>query len=280
LKQQTEIADNNKDKVVESSEPVEEKITHMAQRLFPHNKKKRERLITRLRETITKVRDKDVLVIHSPGGWGNADWETLQDWEKSIVTGVTSTLEKLGYNLIMIQYFRSGDSWGAHVKDSYKEAQFFLAGISHRAEVMAEEVRLILQQLPQLKIVLVGASQGASFNNATVMKLGKMDRLYSIELGTFFSHMRRRQLTENNLAIDSNGFIRDPMCNRDLWAGFKAYMRAFVRWSRYRMTGQKIRLANCINTPGHEYRWEFPEVSGRITEFLKAKLGEKLLPGR
>ena len=37
----------------------------------------------------------------------------MQGWEKSIVTGVTATLEKLGYSQIMRQYFRSGDAlWG------------------------------------------------------------------------------------------------------------------------------------------------------------------------
>ena len=68
------------------------------------------------------ARNKDVLVIHSPGGWGNARWEDIQGWEKSIVTGVTATLEKLGYSQTIKGYLRSGDAlWGG--RSWYKEGQ-------------------------------------------------------------------------------------------------------------------------------------------------------------
>jgi hypothetical protein len=87
--------------------------------------------------------------------------------------------------------------------------------------------------------------------------------------------MRRRQLTTRNLAIDSNGLMRDPMCHRDLWKGTKAYFIAFVRWFKYKAQGNPQKFTNCINTPGHEYQWEYPEVHGRITEFLTAVFGEK-----
>ena len=219
--------------------------------------------------------DKDILIVHSPGGWGNSHFqEGLQDWEKSIVTGVTATFEKLGYSCIMKQYFRSGDAlWGG--KSVYREAQFFLFGASYRAEVLAEELKFITMNLPKLRIVLVGASQGAAFNNKVMVHLGSVEKVYSIELGTFFAHMRRRQLTKRNLAIDSNGFMPDPMCHRDLWKGTKAYFMAFVRWFKYRAEGKRVKFTNCINTPGHEYQWEYPEVHGRITAFLTAVLGEK-----
>ena len=105
--------------------------------------------------------------------------------------------------------------------------------------------------------------------------LGNIEQVYSIELGTFFAHMRRRQLTKRNLAIDSNGLMPDPMCHRDLWKGTKSYLRAFVVWTKYRAQGKKVKFTNCINTPGHEYQWEYPEVHGRITEFLTAVFGER-----
>lgn len=275
MRQQTKIDDNGQKSVNGSEQSVREKSAELAKKLFPGNSKKQEELSDRLVQTISQVQNKDLLVIHSPGGWGNSRWEDLQEWEKSIVTGVTSALTKLGYSLIMVQYFRSGPTWASHMKDVFKEAQFFFAGVSYRAEVMAEEVKFIIQQLPQIKVVLVGASQGASFNNTVMMKLGEADRVYSVELGTFFPHMPRRKLTERNLAIDSNGFMRDPMCNRDLWAGFKAYLGAFIRWFRHRIIGQKVKFTNCINTPGHEYKWEYPEVHRRITEFLTGKFQEK-----
>lgn len=110
--------------------------------------------------------------------------------EKSIVTGVTATLEKLGYSYSVVQYFRSGNGWLRHMMDTPKEARFFFSGASPRAKVMAEELRLVLKYLPNLRIILAGASQGAAFDNAAMRKLGKHDRIFSVELGTFFPMFR------------------------------------------------------------------------------------------
>ncbi|MCX6002958.1 MAG: hypothetical protein NTX46_00710 [Chloroflexi bacterium] len=274
MKQQAKIASPIQDSLTGNEQSLKDTINKLAEELFPRQRKKQEQLVAQLWEMGIQAHGKDFLVIHSPGGWGNTQWEDLLDWEKSIVTGVTATLEKLGYTWIMKQYFRSGDTlWGG--KDVFKEAQFFLAGVSYRAEVLAEELKFITQSLPKLKVVLVGASQGAAFNNTAMMKVGNLERIYSIELGTFFPHMPRRQLTERILAIDSNGLMRDPMCNRDLWVGTRAYAGAFYRWFKYRALGNPTKFTNCINTPGHEYKWEYPAVHGRITEFLTAKFGEK-----
>ena len=275
LKQRAKSVSEGRDLTPENDFPIEAAAERLAAKLFPHSKKKRALFVGGLRSLYSAAVNKDILIIHSPGGWGNSRFhEGLQDWEKSIVTGVTATLEKLGYSCIMRQYFRCGDAlWGG--KNWFREGQFFYFGKSFRAYVFAQELKLIVANLPKLKIVLVGASQGAAFNNKVMVHLGSAERIYSIELGTFFAHMRRRQLSKRNLAIDSNGLMPDPMCHRDLWKGTKAYFRAFVRWSKYRAEGKRVKFTNCINTPGHEYQWEYPEVNGRISAFLTAALGEK-----
>jgi len=252
-----------------------QEIAAFAARLYPHNRKKREQSRRVLADYYAKAANTDVLVIHSPGGWGNMPWEGVQDWEKSIVTGVTNTLDKLGYNSTMVQYFRSGDGIWQHLCDLPKEIRFALSGGNYRADVMGEELSFIMNKLPRLQMVLVGASQGASFHNAVMMRLSNREQVYSLELGTFFPHMKRRRVTENTLAIDNNGLMPDPMCQRNLRAGFKAYLGAFYRWFNYRIQGKKIKFTNCINTPGHEYKWEYAAVNLPITEFLTAKLGVK-----
>ena len=267
-------ADTNAQGATEKPLPIVEAAGRLAAKLFPHNTKKRKLFFTGLQEMYSAARNKDVLVIHSPGGWGNARWEDIQGWEKSIVTGVTATLEKLGYSQTIKGYLRCGDAlWGG--RSWYKEAKYFLFGTNYRAQVLAEEIKFLTDNLPKLRIVLVGASQGAAFNNSVMVHLGNVERVYSIELGTFFAHMRRRQLTTRNLAIDSNGLMSDPMCHRDLWKGTKAYFMAFVRWFKYKAEGKPQKFTNCINTPGHEYQWEYPEVHGRITDLLTAVFGEK-----
>jgi hypothetical protein len=274
LKQRIKSVSEVPNITTEKAQPVIEAAGQLAAKLFPNAPKKQKLFFNGLQEMYSAAYNNDILVIHSPGGWGNAHWESLLDWEKSIVTGVTATLEKLGYSYIMKQYFRSEDAlWGR--KSWLKEGEFFLFGKSLRAQVFAAELKFLTANLPQLRIVLVGASQGAAFDNKTLMELGANDKVYSIELGTFFAHMQRRQLTKRNLAIDNNGFMKDPMCQRDLWQGTKSYFKAFVRWFNYKIQGKPVKFTNCINTPGHEYQWEYPEVKGRITAFLNANFGEK-----
>lgn len=272
----------NKDNPIPSLTVPQEDINALAHKLFKRNPSKKEELISRLQTFFTKATDIDFLVIHSPGGWGNMEWEGLLEWEKSIVTGVTATLGKLGYSYNMVQYFRSGDGVLRHMRDIMKEARFFITGASPRAQVMSEELSLLVRNLTDLKVILVGASQGAAFNNAAMRMVGNQERIYSIELGTFFPHMSRRILTDRTLAIDGNGLMRDPMCQRDLWAGTKSYFSAFYRWIKYKIQGKSVQFTYCINTPGHEYQWEFPAVHTNITEFLTARFGmrREVKPGR
>ncbi|MBN1643924.1 MAG: hypothetical protein JW856_03815, partial [Dehalococcoidales bacterium] len=236
LKQQAQVVKTAESPAAENEQSLHTGIEQLAERIFPRQRKKHKQLVAQLREMCAQAHDKDFLVIHSPGGWGNTRWEEIQDWEQSIVTGVTATLEKLGYSCLIKQYFRSGDAlWGR--KNVSREARFFLTGVSYRAGVFAEELKFIVQNLPKLKVILVGASQGAAFNNAAMMKLENTERIYSIELGTFFSHMSRRKITEHTLAIDSNGSMSDPMCHRNLRIATKAYLGAFYRWFKFRSIG-------------------------------------------
>jgi hypothetical protein len=261
------------DKPVSSVAIPQEEINLLAQKFFKMSRRKKQQLISRLQTFYAKAMDKDFLIIHSPGGWGNTQWEGLLEWEKSIVTGVTATLEKFGYSYAVVQYFRSGNSWVRFIKDIWKEARFFFTGASPRAQVMSEELSLLVHHLTELKIILVGASQGAAFNNAAMRKLGNQERVYSIELGTFFPHMPRRIVTERTLEIDSNGLMSDPMCHRNLWAGTRSYIGAFYRWFKSLAQGKPMKFTHCINTPGHEYQWEYPAVHTNITEFLTARFG-------
>lgn len=226
-----------------------------------------------LENALAQARGKEFLLVHNPGGWGNALLDDLQDWERSIVDGVDATMEELRHSWALVQYFRSRDSFWHHMREIGKETVFFFRGKSVQAQVMAAQLSLLLDQMKGLRVILVGASQGAAFGNTVMRYLGEAPRVYSIELGIFFPHMPRRVITERTLAIDSNGLMRDPMANRDLWAGFRAYFKAFFRWLQYRLRGKRVKFTNCINVPGHEYRWEFPEVSGRVKDFLRANFG-------
>jgi len=246
----------------------------LAQQLYG-GRKKRVNLTERLLDICTRGQDKDFLLIHNPGGFGSTPLEQCLDWERSIVEGVSATIGRLGYNWLLTQYFRSGHTWWAHMFDMKEQLRFFVKGRCARVKVMAAELSFITRHLKDIIVILVGASQGAAFSNAVMRQLGDSQRIYSIELGLFFPHMSRRVITERTLAIDSNGMMPDPMAHRNLRAGFKAYVTAPFRWIKYQLQGEPQKFTYCINTPGHEYNWEYPGVHQRVIDFLERNFGRK-----
>jgi len=254
---------------------LEEKASHLAQQLFGSDAKKCASLTNRLRDICTGAEGKDFLLIHNPGGWGCSPLEHCLQWERSIVEGISATLEQSGYSWLLTQYFRGGNSWWAHLRDMKEQFRFFFKGKSSMAEVMAAELKFIAQHINNLKVILIGVSQGAAFSNAVMRQLGELHQVYSIELGIFFAHMSRRLVTERTLAIDSNGLMPDPMAHRNLKAGFKAYITAPFQWIKYRLRGKPEKFTYCINAPGHDYNWQYPEVQRQIIDFLNLNFGTK-----
>jgi len=251
----------------------QEEANILAEQLFGDDTKKCAGFTNRLLEACTRAQGKDLLLIHNPGGWGCTRLEQLLEWERSIVDGISTTIERLGHQWLLTQYFRNGHGWWAHLQDVREEGRFFFKGRSSKTKVMAAELKFITEHIKNLKILLIGASQGAAFSNSVLRLLGELRQVYSIELGIFFAHMSRRIITERTLAIDSNGVMPDPMANRNLKAGFKAYLTAPFRWTNYRLRGKPEKFSYCINAPGHNYDWKYPEVRRQITEFINLNFG-------
>ena len=243
---------------------LEEEVNHLAEQLFGDDIKKGASFTSRLLDMCTRAEGKDFLLIHNPGGWGTTHLENLLQWERSIVEGVSTTIEKLEYTWSLIQYFRTNSGWRETMEDIKEQFRFF----TFKAKIMAAELRFITQHFNTLRVVMIGVSQGAAFSNAVMRQLGELPQVYSIELGIFFPHMSRRVITDRTLAMDSNGLVPDPMSHRNLWIGFKAYITAPSRWIKYRLQGKPQKFTYCINAPGHDYSWNYPEVQRQITNFL------------
>jgi hypothetical protein len=252
---------------------LEREIEELSRLCHGNRRKKRIEFAAWLRDAYRTAGDKRFLVIHNPGGWGNARLDELLDWEKSVVDGVGDTVGELGHSWAMVQHFRSGSSYWRHIMEIRKETIFFLTGRSHAARVLAAGLELLNRHLPGLTFLLVGASQGAAFGNAVMRELDGHGSVYSIELGTFFPHVPRRVVTERTLAIDTNGLMPDPMFKLDIWVSLKAYFRALAEWLRYLGQGKLVKFVYCIHNRGHEYYWEYEAVHGGVQRFLKAHFG-------
>jgi len=254
---------------------LQEEANRLAQQLFGNETEKCASFTNRLLDICTRAQGKDFLLLHNPGGWGGTPLEHCMRWERSIVEGVSDTIDRLGYSWLLIQYFRSGNSWWAHVRDIKDQARFFLTGKSFKAEVMTAELKFIVQHISNLKVILIGVSQGAAFGDAVMLRLGGSRRVYSIELGMPFFYKSRRVVTERTLAIDSNGLMPDALMEWDIITAVKAFSAAPFRWIKYQLQGNPVKLGHCINLPGHDYNWDYPEVRQQIGDFLDTNFGTK-----
>lgn len=250
---------------------LEEGAGRLAQKLFSDDIKKCADFTDRLVDICTRAQDKDFLLIHNPGGWGHTPLERSLQWERSIVEGIRDMVGGLGYTWLLTQYRRTGDNWLEKMRDAKEQTAFF----TNKAKIMAAELKFITQHLSHLKVVMIGVSQGAAFGNAVMQELGTSGRVYSVELGMPFPYKSRRILNENTLAVDGNGLMPDALMEWDVLTIVKTYLGAPFRWIKYKLQGKPAKFTYCINVPGHDYNWEYPEVHGQIRAFLELNFGTK-----
>ncbi len=248
---------------------LKEEAALLAERLFDNDTEKRVRFTKRLLDICDQVKNKDILLIHNPGGWGTTHLENLLQWERSIIEGVTQTVDKLGYKWALVQYFRTDHGWWAIMGDIREQSHFFF----NKAKIMAAELEFITRHFSTLQVVMIGVSQGAAFSNAVSQNMGGLNRLSSIEIGMPFPYKSKRVLTDRTLALDSNGLMPDALMEWDVPTIVRTYLSAPFRWIKYKLQGRKVKFTYCINLPGHDYNWDYPEVQRQIEEFIIFKFG-------
>lgn len=246
----------------------------IGRQLYKRDGRKQEQFVERVLDVCSRVEGKDFLVIHNPGGWGGTPFDDLEAWEKSVIDGVGGVLARANYSYQVVQHFRGGRSQWAHMRSTGEQTYFLLTGRWQVADELAAELNFYAKHFPKLKILLIGASQGAAFANAAMRRINGLPQIYSIELGIIFLHMKRRIITERTLVLDSNGVMADPIVHFNLGVTLKAYFTAPYRWLKCKREGRPRKLSTCINAPGHDYNWSYPGVSLRIEEFLNSKFGK------
>ncbi len=250
---------------------LEEEANRLAEQLFDGDAQKRASFTSRLLDICNRAQGKDFLLIHNPGGWGNTHLENLLHWERSIVEGISATIEELGHTRLLMQYFRTNSGWREIMGDIKEQTRFFVA----KAKIMAAELEFITRHLDSLKVIMIGVSQGAAFSNAVSQYLDGHDRVFSIELGIPFPYRSRRVITERTLSLDSNGLMPDALMEWNVPTIVKTYVSAPFRWLKYKLQRKRIKFTYCINLPGHDYNWDYPEVQRQVEDFLNLNFGDK-----
>ena len=211
-----------------------------------------------------RARDKDFIVLFNPGGWGWNLADASPGWS-SIITGIKAELTVSGYQSVLLNYHRTTDT----LRGRLNEMVEMLTGYSSKAVPLATRVQFLTCQIPSLKVIIVGESNGTIISDETMRILANNPRVYSIQTGTPFWH--NSTTLDRTLILNDNGIVADSFSNGDIFtmavANFKICLGLPFPEE------QSGTIGHFVRAPGHDYWWQYPGVYPLITEFLNNNFG-------
>jgi hypothetical protein len=213
-----------------------------------------------------EARDRDVVVLFNSGGWGWNMTSETPGWS-SILDGITSELDTLGYSSIVLNYRRTSSG----VKGCLKEFSEAVTRYPNKSKELAGRVLFLTDHLPHLKIIVAGESTGTVISDKTMGLLKDKSQVYSIQTGTPFWH--KPTALDRTLLMNSNGKGIDTFSYGNIpamvWATFKGW---FGLLSPDENPGN---ILSWLRAPGHDYSWQYPGVCSEVIKFLEANFGVK-----
>jgi hypothetical protein len=213
--------------------------------------------------TYVQARDKDVVIFFNSGGMG---WNLTKDtpgWA-SILNGIKSQLETLGYHPLVLNYRRTGSGLRSSLREFFEAAYRY----PRKTRDLARRVVFLIDNLPDLKIIIAGESTGTVISEKTMRVLRDRQNVYSIQTGMPFWH--RPAVLERTLSMNSNGSYIDTFSDGQvrsiLWATVKSW------FGRKDHPGS---ILSWLKAPGHDYSWQYPGVSSAVVKFLETNFAAK-----
>jgi hypothetical protein len=245
---------------------VLEDATALAREMVGEGRDKLQGFIDQLVATYMEARDTDVVIVFNSGGWGwNLTMET-PGWA-SILDGIKSELDNLGYKSLVLNYRRTSSGvWGC-----IKEFIEAVARYPRKARELAKRVEFLTDHIPSLKVIVTGESTGTVISDKAMGILQDKPQVYSIQTGTPFWHKptaldRTLLMNSNGKGIDTFSYGNVPAV---VWATFKSW---FGLSSTEDNPGN---ILSWLRAPGHDYSWQYPGVCSEVVKFLANNFGWK-----
>lgn len=236
----------------------------LATELFGDCQEECDDFMTQLLAAYSEARDKDFVIMFNPGGWG---WNVVEDspgwW--SISGGIESELESLSYTSLELNYLRAVDSLRGRL-DAVRE---LISGYQEKAKDLACRVEFLTTYIPDLRVILAGESTGTVITDGAMEILEGNPRVYSIQTGPPFWY--QTAMLERTLVMTDNGITTDSLSDGDLFEIIWGYLKKWFGLSEPEDDFGTI--PHYVTAPGHDYWWQYPEVSSQITDFLRQNFG-------
>ena len=245
---------------------VSEDATKLAVELFGDSREKYEDFVEQLLAAYMGARDKDIIVVFNSGGWGWNLLDKTPGW-RSILAGIESELDELGYTSVMLNYRRTSETLGGCIKEFVEVTTRYPS----KAKDLAHRVEFLTEHIPDLRVIVAGESNGTVISDCAMNILQDNPQVYSIQTGPPFWH--KNVVLDRTLMLYSNGIATDTFSEGDipvmLWVSLKDWLGLS---QPDEVPGTVMRY---LRAPGHDYSWQYPQVSFQITGFLEENFGIK-----
>jgi hypothetical protein len=245
------------------SRDVIDKAYRMAKKAVRSSIEKTKLYADELLATYSEARSKDIVIFFNSGGMG---WNLTKDtpgWA-SILDGIKTQLETLGYHPLVLNYRRTGSGLRSSIREFFEAAYRY----PQKSKDLARRVEFLIDNLSALKIIIAGESTGTVISEKTMRVLKDRTNIFSIQTGMPFWH--RPVVQQRTLSMTSNGSnidtFSDGRLRAILWATFKSLM------GRKNKPGT---ILSWLKAPGHDYSWEYPGISSAVTKFLESNFAVK-----
>jgi hypothetical protein len=237
----------------------------VAVEFFGNSKEKVQGFVDQLLAAYAEARDIDVIVLFNSGGWG---WNlTLQTpgWA-SILDGIRSQLEYMGYHAVVMNYRRTTSG----IRGCLTELVEAITRYPHKAKELASRVKFLSEHLPDLKIIVTGESTGTVISDKTMGILKDNTHVYSIQTGTPFWH--KPAALDRTLLMNSNGRGIDTFAYGNIPVMVWSTIRSWFGLSPADENPGNI--LSWLKAPGHDYSWQYPGVCSEVVKFLEMNFGD------
>ncbi|UCD53990.1 MAG: hypothetical protein JSU76_03615, partial [Dehalococcoidia bacterium] len=184
--------------LAEIPQSVIEDATGLAEELFGDCQDKCDDFENQLLATYLEAKDKDLVVVFNPGGWGWSLLEASSQWH-SIFTGMESVFDSRGYTSLWLSYQRTTD----HLLGCLNEFAALITDYSSEAQGLVCRVQFLTDNLPDLRVIVAGESNGTVIADNVMNLLEDNPQVYSIQTGPPF--WQENAMLERTLVLTDNG---------------------------------------------------------------------------
>ena len=245
---------------------VIEDATELATEIVGDSQDRFQDLVNQLLATYMEARDRDVVVLFNSGGWG---WKLLDQtpgWS-SIIDGIRSELEGLGYKSLVLNYKRTSKGLRGCIKEFIEAATRYPS----KSKELAKRVEFLTDHIPNLRVIVAGESTGTVVTDKTMRILRDKPQVYSIQTGTPFWH--KPTALDRTLLMNSNGKTIDTFSYGNVRAVLWATVKGWFGLSSPEDNPGTI--LSWLRAPGHDYSWQYPGVCSEVIKFLDENFGAK-----